>query len=100
MQVVAAIKKNTDHKQDPKASILKIKGGELYQAATEILVEVAGPQAMARQTEFLKGETGTAVGADWAATTSHNYFMMRERTIAGGSTEVQHNIIAKAILGL
>ncbi len=100
MQVVAAMKKNTDHKQDPKASILKIKGGELYQAATEILVEVAGPQAMARQTEFLKGETGTAVGADWAATTSHNYFMMRERTIAGGSTEVQHNIIAKAILGL
>ena len=100
MQVVAAMKKNTDHRQDPKASILKIKGGELYQAATEILVEVAGPQAMARQTEYLKGETDAAVGADWAATTSHNYFMMRERTIAGGSTEVQHNIIAKAILGL
>lgn len=100
MQVVAAMQRDTDHKQDPKASILKIKGGELYQAATEILVEVAGPHAMARQTEFLKGEIDETVGPDYAATTSHNYFMMRERTIAGGSTEIQHNIIAKAILGL
>jgi hypothetical protein len=55
---------------------------------------------MARQTEYLKGETDEPVGPDYAATTSHNYYMMRERTIAGGSTEVQHNIIAKGILGL
>jgi len=55
---------------------------------------------MARQTGFLKGEVDETVGPDWAATTSHNYYMMRERTIAGGSSEVQHNIIAKAILGL
>ena len=55
---------------------------------------------MARQTEFLKGESDEPVGPEWAATTAHNYYMMRERTIAGGSTEVQKNIIAKAILGL
>jgi alkylation response protein AidB-like acyl-CoA dehydrogenase len=100
MQVVAAMKLDTAHRQDPKASILKIKGGELYQMATEILMQVAGPDAMARQTGFLKGEVDETVGPDWAATTSHNYYMMRERTIAGGSSEVQHNIIAKAILGL
>ncbi len=100
MQVVASMKKDKEHRQDPKASILKIKGGELYQMATEILMQVAGPHAMARQTEFLKGETEVPVGPEYAATTSHNYYMMRERTIAGGSSEVQHNIIAKGILGL
>jgi len=100
MQVVASMKKDTEHRQDPKAALLKIKGGELYQMATEILMQVAGPHAMARQTGYLKGETDEPVGPDYAATTSHNYYMMRERTIAGGSTEVQHNIIAKGILGL
>ena len=100
MQVVDSMKKDTEHRQDPKASILKIKGGELYQMATEILMQVAGPHAMARQVDYLQGTTNEPVGPDFAATTSHNYYMMRERTIAGGSTEVQHNIIAKAILGL
>lgn len=100
MQVVDSMKKSHEHGTDPKASILKIKGGELYQMATEILMQVAGPDAMARQTEYLKGEVDETAGPDWAATTSHNYYMMRERSIAGGSTEVQKNIIAKAILGL
>ena len=63
-------------------------------------MQVSGPDAMARQVEYLTGESDEAVGPAFAATTAPNYYMMRERTIAGGSTEVQHNIIAKAILGL
>ncbi|CFO85232.1 acyl-CoA dehydrogenase [Bordetella pertussis] len=36
----------------------------------------------------------------WAACATATYFDMRKTTIFGGVTEVQKNIISKAILGL
>ena len=38
-----------------KFSILKLKGTELQQATTEVLMEVAGPNAMIREQEHLWG---------------------------------------------
>ncbi len=99
MRVVDDVKKANKNEQDPKASILKIKGSELQQIATEFLLEVAGPNAIRRETGYLTSEA-EAVGPEWAATAAHNYFFHRADSIYGGSNEIQHNIISKAILGL
>src|SRR6202453_2282805 len=46
LRVVAADSKRTDRKPDPASSILKIKGSELQQATTELLMQVVGPYAL------------------------------------------------------
>ena len=47
MRVVAAEKHREKGKPDPASSILKIKGSELQQATTELMMEVIGPFAAA-----------------------------------------------------
>jgi len=88
--------------QDPKMSILKLGGSLLHQATLEILMEVAGPQAMARQVAFLEAMSDDieTIGPKWAATIPLNYYHGRAASIFGGSNEIQHNILAKAALGL
>jgi alkylation response protein AidB-like acyl-CoA dehydrogenase len=88
--------------QDPASSILKLKGTELQQAATELLMEIAGVHAMPVQHELMweDSEGGEAIGPDWAATIGPDYFMTRAATIYGGSNEIQRNVIAKHLLGL
>ena len=100
MMVVADMKKITDGRPDPRSSVLKIKGSELQQLTTELLVELAGPHAMAHQHEFLHALTGETVGPQWAGAVTPNYFFYRASSIFGGSNEIQHNIMAKAVLGL
>jgi len=100
MMVVANMKKQTGHQQDPRASVLKIKGSELQQATLELMLEAAGPLAVPRQLEFMMAETEEVMGPDWTATTAPNYFFSRANSIFGGSNEIQHNIVSKAILGL
>jgi alkylation response protein AidB-like acyl-CoA dehydrogenase len=87
--------------QDPASSVLKLKGTELQQAATEILMEIAGGNAMAWQSDQLWGAaTDEPVGPEWAATMAPDYFYTRAASIYGGSNEIQKNVIAKRILGL
>ena len=100
MMVVANMKKQTGHQQDPRASVLKIKGSELQQATLELMLEAAGPNAVPRQLEFMMAETEEVMGPDWTATAAPNYFFSRAISIFGGSNEIQHNIVSKAILGL
>ena len=84
---------------DPKTSILKIKGSELQQLATELLMEVAGPDAMALDPAYLTG--GEPMRApEWALTIAPNYYFGRHVSIVGGSNEIQKNIITQMILGL
>jgi len=92
--------KRQDGRQDPKSSVLKMKGSELQQIATEVLLDIAGPHAMARQTDFYECRTGESLGPDAFATTAHSYFIARAVSIFSGTNEVQRNIVAKAILGL
>jgi alkylation response protein AidB-like acyl-CoA dehydrogenase len=92
--------KRQDGRQDPKSSVLKMKGSELQQTTTEILLDVAGPHAMARQTDFYECRTEEAIGPETFATTAHSYYMARAVSIFSGTNEVQRNIVAKAILGL
>jgi len=81
---------------DPVSSILKIKGSELQQATTELLLEAAGPFAMA----WPRPEHDGLPVESWAAPIAPTYFNWRKVSIYGGSNEIQRNIIAKAILGL
>ncbi len=100
MRVVDEVRRQSGHRQDPKISVLKLKGSEMLQATLDILLEIAGPHALPLQHDFLEGDTTETIGPDWAATAALNYFFGRSRSITGGSNEVQRNIIAKGILGL
>ncbi len=99
MRIVADQLKKNEIKQDPRASILKLKGGELQQMTAELLMEVAGPHALAQQGDFLAVKD-KALGPEWAPGIAATYYYSRAISIVGGSNEVQRNIIAKGILGL
>ncbi|MCM2459366.1 pimeloyl-CoA dehydrogenase large subunit [Pseudomonas sp. CG7] len=88
------------HTPDPRSSILKMKGSELQQAATELLMEVAGYNAMEFDQPFVIGERESQGDDDWALTIAPNYYWVRHVSIVGGSNEIQHNILAKTLLGL
>ncbi|EBW2353108.1 pimeloyl-CoA dehydrogenase large subunit [Salmonella enterica subsp. enterica] len=77
---------------DPTASILKLKGSQLQQAAAELLMEIAGDRGV--EAESAEGRY------EWAATAMANYVNHRKVSIYGGSNEIQRDIIAKSILGL
>ena len=99
MRVVAAQAKQGSNAPDPASSILKIKGSELQQATTELLLELAGPNAFAtRPADLLPNDLDADFS--WADAAAPTYFNMRKVSIYGGSNEIQHNVIAKAILGL
>src|SRR5262245_14680939 len=100
LRVVAEARRNGD-KPDPKSSILKIKGSEIQQSITELLLELVGPYALPYQPEYIEDERWNEppVGPEWAASLAPGYFNYRKVSIYGGSNEIQHNIIAKAILG-
>lgn len=66
------------------ASLLKVRGSELFQDITELLLHIAGPEALRRDQADL----------------STTYFYARAATIFGGSTEVQKNILARSFLQL
>jgi pimeloyl-CoA dehydrogenase large subunit len=101
LRVVAAERHREKGKPDPASSILKIKGSEIQQATTELLLEVVGPYALPYQPE--QGEEGwnePSIGPEWAGAIAPTYFNWRKISIYGGSNEIQKQIIAKAILGL
>ncbi|CAM2817130.1 acyl-CoA dehydrogenase [Mycobacterium intermedium] len=80
-------------KPNPASSVLKLRGSQLQQVATELLVEVAGADA-------LPFDAGDIASPDWAQTSAPHYLNYRKTSIYGGSNEVQRNIIASTILGL
>lgn len=103
MRVVAAgAEHQRQGKPDPKTSILKMKGSEMQQRSSELLLEVAGYHAMEFDIEFVQGmrEAEGFADDDWPLTAAPNYYWSRQWSIVGGSNEIQRNILAKAVLGL
>ena len=84
----------------PEASILKIKGTEIQQRITELAVEAVGNYAMVQAPRMEVTGNEFVPGPDYNAGTAQDYFNMRKTSIYGGSNEIQHNIIAKMVLGL
>jgi pimeloyl-CoA dehydrogenase large subunit len=93
LRVLAEESNRRSNQPNPASSILKIKGSEIQQSTTELLMEVAGPLAL----PFADDEH--ADGTDWASPMAPQYFNYRKVSIYGGSNEIQRNIIAKAVLG-
>jgi pimeloyl-CoA dehydrogenase large subunit len=102
LRVVAAERNRKGNRPDPASSILKIKGSEIQQTISELLLEVVGPFALPYQPEYLDDErlNEPPAGPDWAPSLAPTYFNTRKVSIYGGTNEIQKNIIAKAILGL
>ena len=85
----------------PEASLLKIKGTEIQQRLTELMLEAVGPYGLPFDPDFLDGETQhSIVNDDDAAALASYYFNYRKTSIYGGSNEIQKNIITQMILGL
>ena len=94
LTALRVVANSADGKPHPASSVLKLRGSELQQAATELVVDIAGPLSLA---SF--ADEGSDV-PDWARVATPNYLNYRKVSIYGGSNEVQRTIIAGSILGL
>ncbi len=82
------------------AGLLKIRGSEIQQRYSELMMLAAGPFSLPFIFEAMDaGWQGDHVGAAHCAPLASTYFNMRKTTIYGGSNEVQRNIVAKTVLG-
>lgn len=82
------------------AGLLKIKGSEIQQRYSELMMLAAGPYAIPFILEAMEaGYQGDYVGAAYVAPLAATYFNLRKTTIYGGSNEVQRNIVAQTVLG-
>ena len=99
LRIVAEERRRPPGTPNPMSSMLKLKGSELQQATTELLLDVVGPYALpcVRDSE---GSNEPPVGPGYAPDAAPTYFNWRKVSIYGGSNEIQRNIMAKAILGL
>jgi alkylation response protein AidB-like acyl-CoA dehydrogenase len=96
LRVVADEGKHGKGKPNPASSVLKIKGSEIQQTTTELLMEVIGPFAA----PFDEHPDSSNEAMNWTAQIAPSYFNNRKVSIYGGSNEIQRNIITKAVLGL
>jgi alkylation response protein AidB-like acyl-CoA dehydrogenase len=99
LRVVAADSKGGG--ANSAASILKIKGTELQQTLTEMVVALAGPDGLAAPEPHHPAPGANDLDPDgWLEAAAPYYFNMRKVSIFGGSNEIQKNIVAKSVLGL
>ena len=83
----------------PEASLLKIKGSEIQQTLTELMMQAVGPYGASFQRESTE-RLGEWIVPSYAAPLGATYCNVRKTTIYGGSNEIQRNIISQMILGL
>lgn len=83
-----------------EVSMLKLRGSQLIQAWEMLTVDALGPASLPFDAETLDRETSSLPVPELAPTASSRRFLSRGYTIAGGSSEIQHNILAKQVLGL
>jgi alkylation response protein AidB-like acyl-CoA dehydrogenase len=88
----------------PVSSMLKLEGSQAQQAITELALEAVGgyaaPFVQDTWAEIRGEKNEPRAGPDYAAPLAPTYFNYRKTSIYAGSNEIQHNIMAKMILGL
>ena len=95
-------KMSADAEMGLEASMIKIRRSEIVQRLSELKMEAVGYYA----NPFVLGalEQGwneePIGGADYINALAAQYFNNRKHSIFAGSNEIQHNIIAKRVLGL
>ena len=83
------------------ASMLKQLGTELQQLLGSLVVEAVGYYSMPFEVDVIAGKSHrSSIGPDYALRAVSDYCQERATTIAGGSSEVQRDVIAKQVLGL
>jgi alkylation response protein AidB-like acyl-CoA dehydrogenase len=80
--------------------MLKMRGTQIQQAVSELYLEFAGPNGMRIAGDEALAEPGPDADADALQMIATNYFNWRKLSIFGGSNEIQHNILARSVLGL
>jgi acyl-CoA dehydrogenase len=83
-----------------EVSMLKLRGSQLIQAWEMLTVDALGPASLPFDADTLDRETSSLPVPELAPTASSRRFLSRGYSIAGGSSEIQHNILAKQVLGL
>ncbi|AZZ79972.1 MULTISPECIES: acyl-CoA dehydrogenase family protein [Gordonia] len=93
---------SADGKPNPASSLLKLKGSQLQQAAMELIADIAGPDSLPVAEVDVDAANGSAAvtAPEWAQLAAPTYLNYRKVSIYGGSSEVQRQIIDKAVLGL
>jgi alkylation response protein AidB-like acyl-CoA dehydrogenase len=86
----------------PVVSVLKVRGSEIQQAITDLLVQVGGLEAMVHPWTLppVFGQDGRPAVPTEQAHMAQQFFDRRKLTIYGGSAEIQRNIIARQIVGV
>ena len=96
---VLAAAKNGKNSLDV-AGLLKIRGSEIQQRYTELMMLAGGPASVPFIKEAMEaGWQGGFAAAAHVAPLAGTYFNYRKSTIYGGSNEVQRNIVAQTVLG-
>ena len=94
---------NAEQGQSPgvEANMLKIRGTDVQQKISEMLMKAMGYYAAPYVPEAMEyGWNEAPVGPEYAAALAPAYFNMRKTSIYGGTNEIQRNIIARMVLGL
>ena len=83
------------------AGLLKIRGSEIQQRYSELMMLAAGPYALPLIQEAMEAgwQGDFPGGGNWCAPLASTYFNLRKTTIYGGSNEVQRTIVAQVVLG-
>lgn len=98
-RMMAALSKG--QRPGPESSVLKALSAEMQQQITELAVEAMGQYSAVHQPEARTvGSNIPTVGPEDGVVAFSRYFNLRASSIAGGSNEVQRNIMAKLVLGL
>lgn len=85
----------------PVASLLKVRGSEMRQRLSELMVETLGEYGMIYYPDPAEHDTSSyPPGPNVAPGLMHSFLHRRATTIYGGTNEVQRNIIARNILSL
>ena len=82
----------------PEVSVIKVRGGEIMQTLTELLMEMAEAEGLVHPLTL--PHDGLPVVPFELEHMAQQFFDRRKLTIYGGSSEIQRNIISKMILGL
>ncbi|MFN0186099.1 MAG: acyl-CoA dehydrogenase family protein [Aquabacterium sp.] len=83
-----------------EVSMLKLRGSQLIQLWEGLIVDALGPGALPFDGGAILGQPHALPGTLDEITSSSRRFLSRGYTIAGGSSEIQRNILAKQVLGL
>ena len=95
LRILTAADAGSDIGAEP--SMLKLKGSEMVQDQDELLFRLLDHLVVQQDSFGSVREWQGAPDAEYVASGRYHH---RGYTIAGGSSEVQHNIIAKQVLGL